>query len=129
MARVDRIADPWGPRTPIGAGDQWPARVDSYLVAGARPDRWVQTASILHSDGDAYDAAVQDGRLVGVRGRGIDRVNRGRLGPKDLFAWQANQSADRLTRPLVPRDGRLQETTWDEAMGLVVQRSQALLRE
>jgi anaerobic selenocysteine-containing dehydrogenase len=103
--------------------------VDSYLAPGATPDRWVQTASILHSDGDAYDAAVQDGRLVGVRGRGEDRTNRGRLDPKDLFGWQANQSGDRLTRPLVRRDGQLREASWDEAMGLVVERSRTLLRE
>jgi hypothetical protein len=50
MARVDRIADPWGPCTPFGAGAEWPVPVDSYLAAGARPDRWVQTASVLHSD-------------------------------------------------------------------------------
>src|SRR5215216_3661623 len=129
MARVDRIADPWGPRTPIGAGDQWPARVDSYLVAGARPDRWVQTASVLHSDGDAYDVAVQDGRLVGVRGRAVDRVNRGRLGPKDLYGWQANQSPDRLTWPLVRRDGELAPASWEEAMEAVVERTRAVLRE
>jgi anaerobic selenocysteine-containing dehydrogenase len=127
--RVDRIDDPWGPATPVGPGEAWPERVDTYLADGAVPQRWVQTASILHSNGDAYDVAVQDGRVVGVRGRAVDRVNRGRLGPKDLFAWQANQSADRLTRPLVRRDGRLQEASWDEALGLVVDRSQQLLRQ
>jgi anaerobic selenocysteine-containing dehydrogenase len=127
--KLDRIQDPWGPATPVGPGELWPQRIDTCLLPGAVPERWAQTASVLHSDGDAYDVAVQDGRLVGVRGRGVDRVNRGRLGPKDLFGWQANQSGDRLTRPLVRRDGRLQEASWDEAMGLVVDRSRALLRE
>ena len=50
------------------------------------------------------DIAVRDGRIVGVRGRAVDRVNRGRLDPKDLFGWQANNSPDRLTRPLVRRE-------------------------
>ncbi len=50
------------------------------------------------------DIAVKDGRIVGVRGRAVDRVNRGRLGPKDLYGWQADNAPDRLTRPLV-RDG------------------------
>jgi anaerobic selenocysteine-containing dehydrogenase len=127
--KVDRIADPWGPATPVGPGEPWPERVDTFLAPGAAPQRWVQTASVLHSDGDAYEVAVQDGRLVGVRGRGVDRVNRGRLGPKDLFAWQANQAVDRLKRPLVRRGGRLQEASWDEAMELVVGRSQELLRK
>src|SRR4051812_17355026 len=125
--RTDRIRDPWGPRTPVGPGREWPVRVDTFLSPGARPDRWVQTASILHSDGDAYDVAVQDGRLVGVRGRAVDRVNRGRLGPKDLFGWQAIGSDDRLRHPLIRERGTLVETDWDTAMGRIVERTRGLL--
>jgi anaerobic selenocysteine-containing dehydrogenase len=121
------VKDPWGERTPYGRGDEWPARVDEHLLE--EPERWVPVASVLHSDGDAYDLAVNDGRLVGVRGHERDRVNRGRLGPKDLYGWQAMQSADRLERPLV-RDGEeLRESDWDEAMNRVVERSRALLSE
>ncbi|TDC38497.1 nitrate reductase [Micromonospora sp. 15K316] len=127
---VDRIADPWGPRTPYGAGQDWPVRVDTFLDGDLRAedvDRWVQSASILHSNGDALDIAVKDGRIVGVRGRAVDRVNRGRLDPKDLYGWQANHSPDRLTRPLVREGGQLVETDWDTAMGRIVARSKELL--
>ncbi|AJF63716.1 molybdopterin oxidoreductase family protein [Streptomyces vietnamensis] len=127
---VDRIAQPWGSRTPYGRDRRWPTRRDTCLADGVREDevdRWVQTASLLHSDGDAMDIAVKDGSIVGVRGRTVDRVNRGRLGPKDAFAWQANSAADRLRRPLVRRDGRLVETDWDSAMTLVAARSRTLL--
>jgi anaerobic selenocysteine-containing dehydrogenase len=131
MRAVDRIADPWGSRTPYGPGREWPARVDMHLEDGTDPAavRWVQTASILHSNGDAFDVAVRDGRMVGVRGIARSRVNRGRLGPKDLYGWRANGSPDRLTRPLVRRGGDLVPASWDEAMGLVVERSQELLAE
>jgi ferredoxin-nitrate reductase len=64
-----------------------------------------------------------------VRGRGVDRVNKGRVDPKDLFGWQANNSEDRLTRPLVRKNGELVETSWDEAMNLMVERSRQLLEE
>lgn len=130
-ASVDRIADPWGGRVPHGRHEPWPARVDTYLVDGVEPhmvQQWVQAASILHSDGDAMDIAVIDGDIVGVRGRVEDRVNRGRLGPKDLFGWQANAAPDRLTRPLVRENGRLVETDWDTAMDRVVSRSRELLK-
>ncbi|GEK21029.1 molybdopterin oxidoreductase family protein [Cellulomonas xylanilytica] len=132
MVTSDRIGEPWGARTPYGRGQQWPVRVDTYLDAGVSPpdvDRWVQTASILHSNGDAMDIAVKDGRIVGVRGRGQDRVNHGRLGVKDLYGWQANASPDRLTRPLVRQDGVLVETDWDTAMDRVVGRTKELLDE
>src|SRR4051812_38817369 len=117
---TDRIASPWGERTPYARGERWPARVDEHLVA--EPERWVPTASTLHSNGDAYDAGVADGRIVGVRGHANDRVNRGRLGPKDLFGWQAMGSDDRLTRPLVRDGGELRRADWDTAMERIVAR-------
>lgn len=127
---VDRIAEPWGERTPYGPGQEWPVRVDRYLADGrgdADVDRWVQSASVLHSNGDAMDIGVADGRIVGVRGRAVDRINRGRLDPKDLYGWQANHSPDRLTRPLVRDGDRLVEADWDTAMGRIVARSKELL--
>jgi predicted molibdopterin-dependent oxidoreductase YjgC len=64
-----------------------------------------------------------------VRGRSVDRVNKGRLDPKDLFGWQANNSEDRLKRPLVRKDGELVEASWDEAFDRPTIRSKALLDE
>ncbi|MBW4716891.1 molybdopterin oxidoreductase family protein [Saccharothrix obliqua] len=125
MAERDAVTDPWGERAPYGPGEEWPVRVDQHLVD--IPDKWVRTASVLHSDGDALDLGVRDGRLVGVRGRAEDRVNRGRLDPKDVYGWQANASPDRLTRPLVREGSRLVEATWDEAMDRITARSRELL--
>jgi anaerobic selenocysteine-containing dehydrogenase len=132
MPSVDRIAEPWGTRTPYGPGDTWPTRVDTHLSEGIPEedvDRWVQSASILHSNGDGLDIAVKDDRIVGVRGRAVDRVNHGRVDPKDLYAWRANNSPDRLTKPLIRRDGELVATDWDTAMDAVVGRCRELLDE
>ncbi|HEX8741804.1 MAG TPA: molybdopterin oxidoreductase family protein [Thermoleophilaceae bacterium] len=131
-ASADRIAEPWGERTPYARGGDWPERVDMHLEPGVEPgdvDAWVQSASLLHSNGDAMDIAVKDGRIVGVRGRAGDRVNRGRLDPKDLYGWQANGSPDRLTKPLVRVEGELVETDWDAAMGAVVERTKELVAD
>jgi len=123
---ADRIAEPWGARTPYGSGEAWPRRVDAFLDDGVTPeqvDQWVHSACVLCSNGCGLDIAVAGGRMVGVRGRAEDRVNHGRLGPKGLFGWQANHAADRLTRPLVRDGGELAETDWDTAMDRIVQRS------
>ncbi|MFI5614106.1 molybdopterin oxidoreductase family protein [Amycolatopsis sp. NPDC051903] len=132
MPQRDGIGEPWGTRTQYGRGEPWPVRVDSHLADGVRPEdveRWVRSAAVLHSNGDGLDLAVAGGRIVGVRGRADDHVNRGRLDPKDLFGWQANSAPDRLTTPLVRRHGELVEASWDEAMDLVVRRSKELLDE
>lgn len=92
---ADRIAEPWGLRPPCGRGAPWPVRVAAYLAAdpdgegagdgAVRVDRWVPTASNLHSNGDAMELAVRGTAGSSVSGgTARDRVNRGRLDPKDL---------------------------------------------
>ncbi len=122
---ADRILDPWGSRTPYPRGGDWPTRVDEHTDGPV--ERWVQSACVLCSHGCALDIGVRKGKIVGVRGRGVDRVNHGRLGPKGLYGWQANNAEDRLLHPLVRRDGELREASWDEAMDRVVERSRELL--
>src|SRR3954451_13673733 len=126
----DRIEAPWGERTGYGRGAEWPVRVDGELAEGiaeADVDRWVQSACVLCSNGCGLDIAVSDDRIVGVRGRAADRVNRGRLGPKGLYGWQANNSPDRLTRPLMRVAGELRPVDWDTAMDAVVAATRSVL--
>ncbi|HEY9604935.1 MAG TPA: molybdopterin-dependent oxidoreductase, partial [Allocoleopsis sp.] len=118
----DSIADIWGERTPY-VGD-WPVRVDERI--SEEPERWVQSACLLCSNGCGMDIGVKDGRILGVRGRAVDAVNHGRLGPKGLHGWVANHSQDRLTHPLIRRNGQLERASWDEAMDLIVQRSKQI---
>lgn len=118
----DSIDDIWGPRTPH-VGD-WPVRVDERTLE--TPDHWVQSACVLCSNGCGMDIGVKDGRIVGVRGRAVDRVNHGRLGPKGLHGWIANHSPDRLTHPLIRRNGRLEAASWSEAMELIVSKTREL---
>ncbi|MGW4371322.1 molybdopterin oxidoreductase family protein [Nocardia takedensis] len=126
----DRLEDLWGARTPYDRGAQWPTRVDMALADGIAPEdvqRWVPSASVLHSNGDAFDIAVRGGRIVGVRGRADDRVNHGRLDPKDLHGWQATAAPDRLTEPLIRREGVLVPTDWDTALEQVAAHIRDLL--
>jgi ferredoxin-nitrate reductase len=118
----DSVEDIWGERTPFRGQGQWPERLD-YRIS-EEPDRWVQSACVLCSNGCGVDIGVKHGRIVGVRGRASDVVNRGRLGPKGLNGWEANHSADRLVRPLVRKQGALREASWDEAMDLIVRRTE-----
>ena len=128
---ADRIVDPWGEHTPFARGNVWPVRVDAQLADGLDErdvDRWVQSASLLHSNGDA------------TRHRGEGRADRRRPRPsaptasiaagsipKDLFGWQANHHPDRLTRPLVREAGELVDSDWETALGRIIERSRALL--
>ncbi len=46
-----------------------------------------------------------------------------------MHGCEANASPDRLTRPLIRRGSALKEASWDEAMGLVVERSRQIVEE
>src|SRR3954469_25953983 len=117
----DSVQDLWGDRTPFVGAEKWPERID-YRVT-EEPERWVQSACVLCSNGCGVDIGVKHHRIVGVRGRASDIVNRGRLGPKGLNRWEANNSADRLTQPLIRRGDKLETASWDEAMDLIVART------
>lgn len=117
------IDDIWGMRTPYI--NNWPVRVDERTTE--TPDRWVPSACLLCSNGCGIDIGVKEGRIVGVRGRANDRTNHGRLGPKGLYGWEANNSKDRLTTPMVRTNGVLTPTTWDNVMQLIVQRSKEIV--
>ena len=93
------IDDIWGPRTPHASGS-WPVRVDERT---RRRGRALGALGLrLCSTGCGMDVGVAGGRIVGVRGRADDRVNRGRLGPKGLHGWEANTSDERLTHAADP---------------------------
>lgn len=105
----DSINHIWGDRVPYF--EVWRARVDERTTDAA--DSWIQSACVLCSNGCGLDIGVKDGRVVGVRGRADDHVNRGRLGPKGLHGWEANNSADRLRSPLISKNGKLESASWD----------------
>jgi ferredoxin-nitrate reductase len=121
----DSIKNIWGKRTPYR--NEWRERVDIHIEQ--EPDIWVQSACVLCSTGCALDIGVKDGKIVGVRGREVDRVNRGRLGPKGLNGWMANNSPDRLTLPLLKRGNNFEAASWDDAMNLIVQKTKEIMEK
>jgi predicted molibdopterin-dependent oxidoreductase YjgC len=65
---------------------------------------------------------VQNNRIVQVTGAGDIPPNHGSLCVKGRFGYDFVASPDRLTSPLVRKDGKLQGATWDEALNLVASR-------
>ena len=87
-AARDSIRDVWGPRTGFVGEGHWPERVDKRTTH--EPEDWVKSVCVLCSTGCGLEIGVKNGHIVGVRGNRLDRVNRGRLGPK----WSCPGSVD-----------------------------------
>lgn len=55
-----------------------------HLQAHQCSTRNTDEINVQYSNGCGLDIGVKNGKVVGVRGRATDRVNKGRLGPKGL---------------------------------------------
>jgi anaerobic selenocysteine-containing dehydrogenase len=64
------------------------------------------------------ELAIEDERIVRVRGDREHVFSKGFLCPKGAAFGQLVHDPDRLRRPLVRRDGTLVETTWDDAFAV-----------
>jgi len=74
--------------------------------------------------GCAFYLVSDNGRLVGIEPSSTHPVSRGGLCVKGWNAFAFVHHPDRLTTPLIRRDGQLTPATWDEAIGVVVDRLQ-----
>src|ERR687898_838200 len=67
--------------------------------------------------------------VVSVRGDADDVFSRGFICPKAYGIKQLHEDPDRLTTPLVRRDGELVEVSWDEAFAEIDRRLSPILAE
>lgn len=87
-----------------------------------RVEQRVRTTCPYCGVGCQIELLVQDGKIV--RSNGVEGVlpNDGRLCVKGRFGYEFVHSPDRLTVPLIRKNGELVESTWDEALTLIAQK-------
>ena len=68
-------------------------------------------------------------RVLRIRGDADDALSHGFVCPKGASLKPLHEDPDRLRTPLVRRNGRLEEATWDEAFAEVERRLPPLLEE
>lgn len=71
--------------------------------------------------GCSFDLNVKDGKVIGVTSTDGD-VNGRALCVKGRFGYGFINHPDRLKTPLIKKDGKFVEATWDEAIGLVAEK-------
>ncbi|HYP48105.1 MAG TPA: molybdopterin-dependent oxidoreductase [Thermoleophilaceae bacterium] len=72
---------------------------------------------------------VEGREVTSVRGDADDVLSHGFICPKGYGIKQLHEDPDRLTTPLVRRDGKLREATWDEAFAEIDRRLSPILTE
>ena len=72
---------------------------------------------------------VLDGQLVGAQPCKTDSVSQGGLCIKGWNIHEFVQNSERLTKPLIKKDGQFNEATWDEALDYVASRLKKIKEE
>jgi formate dehydrogenase major subunit len=65
---------------------------------------------------------VRDGKVVNVAAWQRHPVNEGKLCPKGRYAHEFIHREDRLKTPLIKKDGKFVEATWEEAYDLIAKK-------
>ncbi len=89
------------------------------LLDLAPTERTVETTCGFCGVGCSLEAHVRDGSVAAITPTHGAPVNRGHACVKGRFAHGFARSRDRLTRPLIRRNGELEEASWDEALAHV----------
>ena len=84
--------------------------------------KYVQTTCPYCGVGCTLNLVVKDGKCVGVEAYKRSPVNDGKLCPKGVTCWEHVHSPDRLTAPLIKKNGKFEEASWDEALDLVAKK-------
>ncbi|MCL6642828.1 MAG: formate dehydrogenase subunit alpha, partial [Candidatus Bipolaricaulota bacterium] len=88
-----------------------------------RASRYVKSVCPYCGVGCTISLGLRGDRIVSVEGDRASPVNDGRLCLKGRFGIiEAVHSPNRLKRPLVKRDGKFVEASWDEALDLIAQK-------
>jgi len=97
---------------PVGALTSKPFRYS------ARTWELVRRRSVSPHDGLGSNLIVQvkQNRVMRVLPLENEAVNECWLSDKDRFSYEGLNAPDRLLRPMVRRDGQLEETDWEEAL-------------
>lgn len=85
----------------------------------AKPSREIETICPYCGVGCGIYLGVRGNELISVRGNPDNPVNKGKLCVKGRYGLEFFNSPQRLTKPLIKKDGEFIEVKWDEALDFV----------
>lgn len=83
------------------------------------PAREVKTICAYCGVGCGVVLGVRGNTIINVEGDRDNVVNKGHLCVKGRFGFSFVNHPERLTKPLIKKEGKLVESTWDEALDLI----------
>ncbi len=96
--------------------------------AANEPDEWVKSVCRFCGTGCGVMVGIKDGKCVTVKGD-PNNHNAGFLCLKGALMPPIVYSKERVTRPYIRKNGKLEPASWDEAMSLVEKKFKVAVKE
>ncbi|MBL9112908.1 MAG: molybdopterin-dependent oxidoreductase, partial [Myxococcales bacterium] len=113
IAAADELARPAKRRLAVAAEEKAPT-----------PDgvRWDKAPCRFCGTGCHVQVGTRNGRVVAIAGDRKAEVNKGLLCVKGYHVGLALYGSDRLTKPLLRKNGKLEPISWEQALDIVAKR-------
>lgn len=92
------------------------------VAASGDAIRWDKAPCRFCGTGCHVQVGVSEGKVVAIRGDQLAEVNKGLLCVKGYHVGGILYGKDRLTRPQLRKNGKLEPVTWEEAIEVIAQR-------
>jgi formate dehydrogenase alpha subunit len=105
--------------------------MDKKMAGKARAEETteVRTVCPFCGTGCGINLRIARGKVIGVTPDRTSPVNKTSLCVKGQFGMDFIHSPDRLTMPLIRRNGKLAEASWEEAYDLIARKFAQIKRE
>jgi nitrate reductase (cytochrome) len=84
--------------------------------------KWDKAPCRFCGTGCTVRVGVKEGKIVGIQGDQLAEVNKGLLCVKGYHVGGILYGKDRLTQPMLRKDGKLEPISWDEAVDVIAKR-------
>jgi len=100
---------------------------DKNVIRYGLPAHTVRTVCAYCGVGCEIEVGVKNNTITGIHAAVDSPVNRGHLCVKGRYAWEYSVSSDRITHPMIRRNGEWEVTSWEEALHYCSQRLQEMV--
>lgn len=105
------------------------ALTDRSMSESDLPDHWTRSTCPYCGTGCEINIGTRAGRITTIRPVLDCAVSRGHLCVKGRYAYEFVHAPDRVTRPMVRRNGAWESVSWTEATHFVAERLAHILKE
>jgi formate dehydrogenase major subunit len=105
------------------------ALTDKSVMQFGEAAEWTKTTCPYCGTGCEMEVGTKNQRIVAVRPAHDAPVNKGHLCVKGRYGFEFVYANDRITTPLIRRDGEWRQATWDEAIAFTAEQLKRIVNE